>query len=482
VRSHRGVGAAYWLIVMLLVAAQGAYTMAGLDRLWYEEVAESIRNPFWLDHRLVYDGVSSNVGWYGVVLALYKVFGFSTHAAKYFRLALHAVALICAAGLLRRCVGAARAWLPLAAFALSPTLLYFNGLATSYGLDLQLFPIVLSLLVFASDRHLSDRAAALLHVAVGAVVMTACLAFPSFLVYIPFLAAAAFWLNRSRARAGLAWTALGFAAPFAIAVVYLRNVGVFLADPSSDGAGVFRGGGNALTFDPQLMTQTMARLMGDLFFRGSTYYFAIPRAEFSGVVGLAAAAGIALGGVVLAWKWTPVRYPLALAALLCAASLAGVAVTQKLPGLRRATGFVSGFYVAVACAWAVPMLSGGVNRLVVVVAKLACLLLIVHHLVVYRVNYRYVASETSAMHDPWFSQAGPPDHSIAMWAHDWTLNGRPLDCRALGVCRYTEIYAAVAGYLKWNGHGEPPVPAIDPDSGRPITLSLQYHERRPVGQ
>ena len=253
----------------------------------------------------------------------------------------------------------------------------------------------------------------------------------------------AVWLNRSRLPTRLGWTALGFAAPLVMALVYLRNAGVFLADPL-DGAGVFRGGGSALTFDPPLMAQTVARLLGDLVFCGTTYYFAIPRAEFSGVVGLAAAAGLILGGVAIASKRTPVRHPLALAALLCAASIAAVAVTLKLPGLRRGTGFVSGFYVAVACAWVAPILSGGVNRLVGVMTKLACLLLVLHHVVVYRVNYRYVKSETAAMHDPWLSRAGPPDRSIAMWAREWTLNGRPLDCRTLGGCRYTEIYSAVA--------------------------------------
>lgn len=92
--SNRWTGAAFWLLVAVLFAAQAAYTLAGLDRLLYEEIAEGIRNPFWLDHRLTYDGVSSNVGWYGFVLVVYKAFGFSAYAAKYVRLALHAVFLV----------------------------------------------------------------------------------------------------------------------------------------------------------------------------------------------------------------------------------------------------------------------------------------------------------------------------------------------------------------------------------------------------
>ena len=143
--SNARAEAAYWLLVAILFMAQAAYTMGGLERLWYEELAEGIRNPFWLDRRLVYDGVSSNVGWYGLILLVYKVFGFSTYAAKYVRLALHVPFLVCSALLLKRWIGLRRAWAPLLAVGLSPTLLYFNNLGTSYGTDVELFPVVLFL-------------------------------------------------------------------------------------------------------------------------------------------------------------------------------------------------------------------------------------------------------------------------------------------------------------------------------------------------
>src|SRR4029079_6953107 len=100
---------------MVLVAAQGAYTMAGLDRLWYEELAEGIRNPFWLDHRLVYDGVSSNVGWDGLLLLVSKVARVCAYIAKFVRLALHVVFLAGSAVLLDRWLGRPRAFLPLLA-------------------------------------------------------------------------------------------------------------------------------------------------------------------------------------------------------------------------------------------------------------------------------------------------------------------------------------------------------------------------------
>ena len=152
--SNRWAGAAYWILVALLFAAQAAYTIGGLERLGYEELAEGIRNPFWLDHRLVYDGVSSNVAWYGLVLLVDKAFGFSPYAAKYVRLALYVPFLLCSALLLKRWIGVRRAWAPLLALGLSPTLLYFNSLGTAYGTDVELFPVVLFLILHAANRRL----------------------------------------------------------------------------------------------------------------------------------------------------------------------------------------------------------------------------------------------------------------------------------------------------------------------------------------
>ena len=50
--------------------------------------------------------------------------------------------LVSSAILLKRCIGVRRAWLPLVAVGLSPTLLYFNSLGTSYALDVELCELV----------------------------------------------------------------------------------------------------------------------------------------------------------------------------------------------------------------------------------------------------------------------------------------------------------------------------------------------------
>jgi len=144
--SNARAHAAYWVLVPVLFAAQAMVTWAGLEGLRYEELAEFIRNPFWFDHRLVYDGASANVAWYALLVVTYKVFGFSPYASKYLRLALHVPFLVCTALLLKEWIGVRRGWLPLVAVGLSPTALYFNSF---HGIDLQLFPVVIWLVTRA---------------------------------------------------------------------------------------------------------------------------------------------------------------------------------------------------------------------------------------------------------------------------------------------------------------------------------------------
>ncbi len=76
----------YWSITALLCVVQLVFTLHSRSQLRYEELAESVRNVLWLEHRTIYDGVSSNVGWYGTLLIVYKIFGFPLHAVKFVRL------------------------------------------------------------------------------------------------------------------------------------------------------------------------------------------------------------------------------------------------------------------------------------------------------------------------------------------------------------------------------------------------------------
>src|SRR5262245_45515169 len=95
--SARRLNWVYWSLPLLLTSVQYWVTATSMHQIRYEELAESVRNVYWLSHRLVYDGASSNVAWYGTLLIVYEMFGFSLHSAKFVRLGLHFLGLTCAA-------------------------------------------------------------------------------------------------------------------------------------------------------------------------------------------------------------------------------------------------------------------------------------------------------------------------------------------------------------------------------------------------
>ena len=482
--STRHARTAYWLLVLLLFLPQAAYTWVGLERLWYEELAEGIRNPFWLDHRFVYDGASTNVAWYGLVLLADKVFGFSPYAGKYVRLVLHVPFLVCSALALERWVGVRKAWLPLVAVGLSPTLLYFNNLSIPSGVDVQLAPVFIWLIaVICARAHAASRLVPLGECLIGAAAMVACLTYPSFLLCLPVLAGVYIILRRpvatSRLFADFGYMALGFALPFGAVVAYLSDRRSFLLDPTTNGTGVFRGGGGqGVSLDPNGMWRSTVQVLHDLFVRGESYYFGLPTVEFSGRLGLIAAWGIIVGAIVAGWKWKPARQALALAGCLCLLAVVAPAASWHLPGLRRSTPFIAGAYVLMACVWAMPIFDDPVGRVLAWTGKAACVLLLVHHVMAYSPNLRYLVDETRKVRDPWFYQFGDPSQTVRILAREWVLTGKPLACGATSSCRFSEVYGAVAGYLKWSGLGEPPVLAVDMSSGRVIKLDIDLWQSR----
>ncbi len=136
----------YWGVVLFLFFVQLLYALNSQSQIRYEELAESVRNPYWIQNRLVYDGISSNIGWYATLTILYNIFGFSLFIAKFYRLVFHLVSLVCLALVIKKLIPVKKSWLSLLAIGLSPTFLYFNTLQTSYGLDLQYLPICLYLI------------------------------------------------------------------------------------------------------------------------------------------------------------------------------------------------------------------------------------------------------------------------------------------------------------------------------------------------
>jgi len=472
-------GGIFWLVPLALAAVQLWVTNAGLHQIRYEELAEAVRSVWWLDQRVVYDGVYTNVGWYGTLLVVYKLFGFSIFTAKYVRLGLHVVGLYCIASVLRRAMSPGAAIVPLVLIGLSPTLLYFDSVQTSYAMDVSYAAICLWLIVsidFASPGR-GDYGKAF---AGGLVAMIAAMSYPAFAFYVPSLAIVAIWLTTragrpvvSRATGGLfAAEIAGLVLPLVAVFLFVRNSPLLVFDPETQ-AGLFRAGGH-LGFDPSIFRRSLTIVLHDLFVQGRSYYFELTRPEFSGwlaIPGLAAVLGTS--AYLVASKKIDVTIVVA-ALVLCATSLIVPNLSiEGEPGLRRCTGALAAYFALFAIAW---RFYATTPRTAWRNAGLAvCLLLPLDSALKVPSLVDDEASKSVFRNMDWFvAPGGPGDalaHFVEMTDHNEALSC-PVDAEGrITLCRYQEIYPAIAGYRKWNGLPVVDIHARDWKTGRDIVLT-----------
>jgi hypothetical protein len=466
----------FWLVPLALAAVQWRLSTLSTHQIRYEELAESVRNVFWLDNRLVYDGISSNVGWYGTLLASYKIVGFSLATAKYVRVVLSLIGLVCVADLLRRGLDMRRAIVPLVVFGLSPTLLYLNTLQTSYGVDLPYAAICLWL-VLSVRRGAIDLAKLF---ACGVLAMTAAMSYPTFMLYLPSLVLVWIWWtghDAARSAKGMAAQALagvlGLALPLGLAFIWLRNPGLLVYDAATH-AGLFRGGAR-IGLDWTVLTQSIGTVFGDLFGHGQSYYFEVTRPDYAGPLAILGLIGVLATAVYLGVTKPADRMLLAAAGLLLVLSL----IVPNLsiggpPGIRRCTGLVAAVFVTYALAWRffATMPRNGALRW----AGLAICLLAPLDSALKLPSLQDDALADSAYKDgEWFAIESTPAQSLARLLAQLD-QGQGLACpvdqeRRILPCRYQEIYAAMAGSRRWNRLPPKDISALDWKTGQTITLT-----------
>jgi hypothetical protein len=460
---------AYWYLPLILFGLQTLFTLRTTGQILYEELAESVRNPYWLHHGVIYDPISSNVGWYGTLLALYRSFGFTLHAAKWVRLALALPSLLCVAWLLQRELGRRAAWVPLVAFGLSPSLLVFTSSQTAIGIDLQYAPIVLALLVLVDPRR--PPIAALAGCAAWAVAMLAWMSYPVFAAYLPALAL----IHWSRLRApGAAASSLGIAVAAAGVgfLAPLLGAFAFVENRATLAAGIFRGGGRAIALDPLTLLATLRANLGDLV-HADSYHYRLHEAELSGSWAVLSALFVLGAAAWLALCGRSQRFALRASWLVLLVGLLGPSLSPAVPGLRRVTPALFAFYACFAVVWGESLRGevgkGGWRRL----ALGGLLLLPLHHLAVYPANLVH-ASDPSGWQAEWFQQVPSPSLRLreltdqarrGLQLSKQDEQGRPIESR------YTEVYAAVAGACEWNHLGCQEIQAWDARAG---------HFRRPA--
>ncbi|MDA1079252.1 MAG: hypothetical protein O2840_01015 [bacterium] len=453
ITKQRLVYAALFAGIVLL---QVIFTMLSSAFITHEELAESVRNVWWLHNNNIYDGISSNVGWYMSVLAAYNLFGFSLFMGKAVKLVIFAMGLTCAFDLSLKYVGRKFAWVPLILFGLSPSLLYFNTLQTSFAIDVPFFFISVWLLERFST---SNRVIILL--LFGFVLTLASLSYPAFILYLPVLGILFVHsiLTYKSKRIAIATLTLGLLLPVLFLLLYLKEPSRLLFDPQVN-SGVFRGGG---TF-PDNWSEAASNIRSgahilytDLFVVPQSYYFDAARSEFShwmtrfSVYLVFILACVHIIKSLLQKNYFKLYIPvLAFFSLLVGGILANL--SNWFPGLRRATILLIAFYVLIA--WLFRLLQrkelGHISAIALIGASL---IIILHHLKVIPPSLAALSVANKNSELACFNISGAyPAESLEMLRAQMQLGGT-LDLSLVpnaNDCRLAEIYTAIASDCYWN--------------------------------
>lgn len=471
--------ALYWLIPIVLFALQALFTLQTLNQIRYEELAESVRNVLWLQHGLIYDGQSSNVGWFGLLMVVYNLFGFHLFSGKFVRLGLQLLSLFCLAALLRRYLGEKKAIVPLIAIGLSPTLLYFTTIQTTYGMDLQYLPICLFFLTSIDFKRRGN--AFLRQVLFGSIAMIAWLSYPTLVYYLPALAIfyarkmSSTTLPKVQKSQHILVTILSFLFPLMTIVLFVRNRGLLWYDPVVK-SGLFRGAGT-LRFDPAVFFYNLRMNLQNLFVKPFGYYYELQRVDFSDFYPLVSVAFIFFA-LILLLKKKKYQFFLFLPALVFFTNIAvAYFAVDPTPGLRRYTGTLAAIYALYVWAWYVAVTYKWKSKLVRWIALGSLVTLPLHHVISYPINLSHLKDQSYFAETLWFAQRKTPTDSLELFVDQATTEGVQLACvdknQQPADCRYSEIYAAVAASCHWNKLSCGRLLGYDKKSGQFIPLEIK---------
>ncbi len=453
----------YWLIPIALFVLQAIYTFNSTNQIRYEELEESVVNPYWVANGYVQNGASGNLGWHFLLVGIYSIFGFDLFAAKYVKLFLYLLSMYCLAYMLRRFLTQKWAWLPLLTIGLSPTFLYFNTLQTVYGIDILYLPIVIFLVL----RLRSGPSASLTGVnPLGVVLlwsfaMFAWMSYPAFAYYLPALA---LWyvfklikLNKLNKLIELikyvALAVVSFLAPLVFAFAYIKNSNLLFYDPEAR-SGIFRGAG---FFDFSLNTfiTNLKFNLINLFGHSFGYYFEINKVEFGDFYPILALVFV-MFAVFKLWNKKPVlRLPIVLS---CSIFLINVMLAyftvDPTPGMRRYTGSLAAIYILFVFGWYFAAVVVRKNNPLRWVYLFLPTLILVHQIFVYPQNLKHLKDASRYRETVWFNTVDKPKMLHSQYVNTvqredlklicYGQNNNPLNCR------YSEVYAAVYAACLWN--------------------------------
>lgn len=474
----------FGFVVIFILFSQILFTLNSTNQIRYEELAESIRNVYWLQNQTIYDGVSSNVGWYGTLLLIYNFFGFSLHSAKFFRLIIHLISIFCLIFILKKYFDNKKILIPLLSISLSPTFLYFNTLQTSYGLDLSYFSIFLFLLVFKVKNRILNI---LKQIFFWNFLMVAWLSYPIFIFYLPSLLCFYLWslIKEKKETAfifrNLLFSAFSFLFPLFIVLLYVKDKSLLFYDQATK-SGLFRGAG-ILHFNLNTFWKNILNLLSDLFFQGNSYYFEIPSPDFSNFYPVLTIIFIFFASIFIFIREKKYRPFLLFVSAIFLFNLLIANFTfdpSGHPGIRRNTGILTSIYIFFTLSWLYfsnkKIQNFWLKRLIILIF----LLLPLHHLLALPTNLDSL-KKPSFYRELWFGLTNSPHDYLTLTLNQLTKEDLRLSCKDKNgkfvICRYSEIYAATKGACFWNKLECKKILGYDPKIKKFIPLDISLWEK-----
>ncbi len=466
----------FWTIPIFLFIAQLVFTLNSQTQIRYEELAESVRNPFWLEQGRVYDGVSSHVGWYTILLVVYKLFGFSLATAQIVKLVIFTIAMFCLAMVLRKYLKG-HAWLPLLLIGFSPTILYDTAGQAQYGIDFLFIPIavflILNINLVKGWLHLVLQPLSWIFV------MLTWLSQPANLFYFPMLLVIyAGQLKRIEILRGMVLAIVGFLTPLAVVFLLIKNKATLIYDPNIN-SGLFRGSASS-SFGVDNFIKNLSSFLTDLFAGGKSYHFEVGLGDFSLIFPIITIMAVIFSTYLLIKKGpksVKKTVWLILFSMLAVLVIAGLSADPTgEPGIRRFTAVLSGFYVLFILGW------DFINRYQLIshrsrlVLQGCFLLLLLHHLIAYPINLIHLKDPSPEAYPIWFNTAETPRESLQNLVDRVQKEDLKLACLDENsipfYCRLSEVYAAVAGSCRWNHLNCHQILGYDFNTGQYIPLTI----------
>lgn len=473
--KNKLVKIAFWGILFFIFLVQIIFTLNSLNQIRYEEVAESIRNVYWLDQRLVYDGVSSNIGWYGILLSVYKLFGFNIFAAKILKLVFFSISIFLTACMLKKWLGYKKAFIPLIAIGFSPSFLFLNTLNVQFGLDFLIIPILIFIILNLTFKK--NFINFFLNFVLGFILIISLVSYPIFLFYVPLLIFLYIYIVKKVKKISPIFHIFpliaGIFLLFPLAIFYINNSNLLFYDPINK-SGMFRGAGN-LNLSLSNFLNNTASLATDLFITGKSYYYEVLAPDFSHIFPIFSVLAVftLVGNAFI--KNKTLRKILLIVLITSIINYLSTGFLLNV-GIRRNTPIIFSFYILYVVAFYQFFKINFKSKLIKNVLFLSLLILPIHHLLALPLNLDNMNKKSKYQYELYFTSYETPMKSINIVIATAQKEELRLDCIKTKKgyhCRFNEIYPLIMGACKWNSLSCKKVLGYDPKKNKYVPLSLK---------